>query len=316
VIVLADSPATAMAAGARATPSRIASAEVPPLLGDAWRRLAPRLEAAAWLGAIDSAATAASPDRTLIAVERARGSQFAALQEALRSGDDLPDDLACIALEGDGFRGQRGRSWSALRGNLHVCLLARVDLSAAAAQAALTALPAVATVRAIERASGGRVRPGIKWVNDVVLAGHKVGGVLSATHVTNARVSHALVGIGVNVHQAPQVARDPRVAPAGSLDGLAGDAAPALTALTLALLGELDRAVAELRAGDGGALVEAYRRRSLVVGRRVAVWPVTDAEHAGEPRWTGTVRALRDDLSLEFLDSEVVVSSGRLTFLD
>jgi BirA family biotin operon repressor/biotin-[acetyl-CoA-carboxylase] ligase len=265
---------------------------------------------------VDRSTPAAAPSRALLAVERARGSQFAALQEALRSGDDLPDDLACVAHEGDGFRGQRGRSWAALRGNLHVCLSARVDLSAAAAQSVLIALPAVATVRAIERASGGRVRPGIKWVNDVVLTGHKVGGVISATQVVADRVSHVLMGIGVNVHQAPRVARDPRVAPAGSLADLAGDAAPALADLTLALLAELDLGVAQVRAGDGDALLEAYRRRSLVVGRRVAIWPVGDDAHAGEPRWTGTVRALRDDLSLELVDPEVVVSSGRLTLLD
>jgi len=315
VIVLTDSPATARAVGARGAPPRCGHDQVPPALRDAWRRLAPRPDAGAWVSAVGSA-SAAAPGRALIAVERARASQFAALQAALRSGDDLPDDLACIALEGAGFRGQRGRSWSALRGNLHVCLLARVDVAAAAAQAVLTALPAVAAVRAIERASEGRVRPAIKWVNDVVLAGHKVGGVISATQVAADRVTHVLVGIGVNVHQAPQVARDPRVAPAGSLGDLAGEAAPALRPLTLALLDELDQAVAELRAGDGDALVEAYRRRSLVLGRRVAVWPVTDAEHAGEPRWTGTVRAIRDDLSLELMDTEVVVSSGRLTLLD
>ncbi len=316
MIVLADTPATFAAVGVHGTSRRIGSDDVPPFLQDAWRRLAERPDSDAWVGMVDSPHTAITPGRALIAVERARGSQFAALQEALRSGADLPDDLACIALEGDGFRGQRGRSWSALRGNLHACLVARVDIPAVASQSVLTALPAVATVRAIERASGGRVRPGIKWVNDIMLAGHKIGGVISATQVIAERVSQVLIGIGVNVHQAPQVARDPRVAPAGSLDELAGEAAPALTPLTVALLDELDRAVAEVRASDGGALIEAYRRRSLVVGRRVAVWPVTDAEHAGEPRWTGTVRALRDDLSLELVEHEAVVSSGRLTLLD
>ena len=316
MILLADSAATAMAVGARGTPRRVGDGEIPPSLQAAWRRLAPRPDTDCRIAEMDPETSAATPGRAVIAVEHARGSQFAALQEALRSRDDFPDDLACVALEGDGFRGQRGRRWAALRGNLHVCLLARVDVPAAAAQAVVTALPAVATVRAIERASGGLVRPEIKWVNDVMLAGHKVGGVISATQVLKERVSHVLIGIGVNVHQVPHVARDPRVAPAGSLEALAGDASPAFTPLTLALLAELDRAVAELRAGDGAALVEAYRRRSLVVGRRVAIWPVTDDEHAGAPRWTGTVGAIRDDLSLEIREHEGVVSSGRLTLLD
>lgn len=292
---------------------RLRPGGVPQPLRDLLHRLAPAGAAAdAWTGTPNAGAVLRSP---VIVIERAPGSQFAALQEALRAGDAVPDDVTCVALEGDGFRGQRGRRWAALRGNLHVCRLARLDADAAAVQAALTALPAVAALEAIERASEGAVVPGIKWVNDLLVAGHKVGGVLSATQVAHGRVTHALFGIGVNVRVTPEVDRDPRVAPAGSLWALAGSAAPALSAATLALCGALDAAIDTLRAGDAAAVVEAYQRHSLAPGRRVALWPVGDEAPSHTPERTGTVRAIGDDLALELTDGSVV-RSGRMTFLE
>ena len=287
---------------------------LPGPLQHVWRRLVG--DADAWTAPLRSSRAPAAPQRVLVAVEHAAASQFTALQTALRDAAPLPDDLACIALEGNGFRGQRGRAWEALRGNLHVSLLARLDLPAASVQTALTALPAVAAARAIERASRGRVRPGLKWVNDLLLDEHKVAGVLSATHVQGDRAAYALVGIGINVERAPSLARDPRVPPAGSLRALVGSACPTLEALTVVLVEELDRAIMQVRSGDGRSLVDAYRRRSLMVGRQVAIWPISDGDDREAPLLTGRVRALRADLGLELEGHGEPVLAGRLTFLD
>ena len=310
--LLAD---TRAAAGELALPGTVRRADVAPALLSAWDRLAPGARHDIWAGTLDERAHGTAAPHPVIVIEHAPGSQFAALQAALRAGTQLPDDLTCVALAGDGFRGQRGRSWAAVRGNLHVCRLARVDAQADAVQAALTALPAVACAVAIERASDGAVTPGIKWVNDVLLYGHKVGGVISATQVASGRVTYALFGIGVNVRTTPVVERDPRVPPAGSLLELVGAAAPTLRALTVALLAELDRTIASLRAGAGSAVVAEYRARSLTVGRRVAIWPVGEVAPPSAPERTGTVLAIRDDLGLELGDGSVV-HAGRLTFLD
>lgn len=312
MLLLADTPTAAAGLIAPAALRRLADGGVPAHLDDVWRRLSGGRKA--WSGDLFVPHDAHAPDRSLLVVEHASGSQFTALQAALRDGTRLPQDLACVALAGSGFRGQRGRAWEALRGNLHLVLLARLDLPAASVQSALTALPAVATARAIEGATQGRVRPGLKWVNDLLLAEQKIGGVLSATQLLGDRVTYALVGIGVNVAHSPDVPRHPSLPPAGSLAGLAGAVAPSLTELTLALLVELDVAVAQLRSG-GAELVDAYRRRSLVVGRRVAIWPVNDGAVTGEPLATGRVLALRPDLGLELEGYDEPVHAGRLTLL-
>jgi biotin-(acetyl-CoA carboxylase) ligase len=153
-------------------------------------------------------------------------------------------------------------------------------------------------------------------VNDLILADHKVGGVISATHVQGDLVAHLLLGIGVNVAASPAVPRDPRVPAAGSLAALAGADAPGLRELAFALLRELDRAIDDLVAGRGADLVAAYQERSVVVGREVAIWPVAEDAPAGEPLLRGRVLAVRDDLGLELEGHAEAVYVGRLTLQD
>lgn len=314
-VVIGDTAAAATAFVAAGTPDRIVADSLPEHVRPVWRLLSPRPGADVWAHALEASADADETTHPVLVIQRAEGSQFVALQRALRDGHQLPDDLTCVALEGDGFRGQRGRSWAAVRGNLHLCRLARLDLAADTVQAALSALPAVASAAALERATQGRVAPGIKWVNDVVVAGRKVGGVISASHVASDRVTHAVFGIGINVAVTPSVERDPRAAPAGSLRDLAGESAPTLAGLLVALDAELTAAIERLRAGAIDAIVTDYRRRSLAVGRRVAVWPVGDAEPRTAPQRVAIVRAIRDDLGL-VLDDGSVVTAGRITFVD
>ncbi len=314
MLLLADTRAACEGLVSERALRRLAIEDVPAELQDVWRRLAG--DADAWAATLALPDTPERPERSLIAIEHAAGSQFGALQAALRAGAWLPERVACLALAGTAFRGQRGRTWEALRGNLHLSLLAALGRPAASVQTALTALPAVAAARAIERVTRGRVRPGIKWVNDLLLDGRKVGGVLSATHVQADQATHVLVGIGLNVERAPELPRDPRAPLPGSLRQLAGSDAPSLPSLTLALLAELDRALEQVRSGGGAELVEAYRRRSLVVGRRVAIWPVNDDAGAQEPVLEGRVRSLRRDLGLIIEGHPEPVHGGRLTFSD
>jgi biotin-(acetyl-CoA carboxylase) ligase len=309
VLLYADHRSALESIGATAAGRTLAPPALPDALVAAWRRLG-------GVSAVAGVAPPASPahgDTPVLVVERAPRSQFVELQEALRDGEHLPDDLVTIALEGEGFRGQRGRSWQALRGNLHLCRLARLDLPAAESGGALVALPAVATAEAIERATLGAVRIDIKWVNDLLLGGRKVGGVLSATSLQGEQTRHVLLGIGVNVTRVPDVPREPGTPPAGAIAETYGDAA--LAPLTWALHAALDVAVARLRAGEGATLVAAYRDRSIVVGRRVSLWPAEAARHPA-PIARGRVSALRDDLALEIEGHAAPVWSGRLVLED
>ncbi len=264
----------------------------------------------------------AARGRLVLLRDDAPRSQYGLMNEVLAAGGSLPDGLACLALTGSRFQGQRGRAWTALRGNLHLSVHLSLDLDAAEHQVGLTVLPAVATARAIEAASGGRVRPGTKWVNDLTLGGRKVAGVLTASQLHGGRLRHLVVGIGVNVAHAPELPPAPRVARPGSLAdadaAFAGD--DAWARLLPPLLTELERGRARLAAGGGAALLAEYRARATFLGRAVTIWPVDEsAESAGadvRPLARGVVRALRDDLSLELEGVDAPVRHGRLTLDD
>jgi BirA family transcriptional regulator, biotin operon repressor / biotin---[acetyl-CoA-carboxylase] ligase len=43
--------------------------------------------------------------------------------------------------------------------------------------------------------------PDIRWPNDLLLSGRKMGGILTELNAEVTRVRHAVIGIGVNVHQ-------------------------------------------------------------------------------------------------------------------
>jgi BirA family biotin operon repressor/biotin-[acetyl-CoA-carboxylase] ligase len=275
-----------------------------------WRALA---EPRATLWHAEGAPDSRRPTGPLLVAREVGFSQFERMAELLRHGASLPDGLACVALAGSRFRGQRGRAWTALPGNLHLAAHLRLDVDAAAAQAGLTLLPSVAAARAIERVSDGRVRPGLKWVNDLLVAGRKVGGVLSSSQVQAGRARHLVVGIGVNVARAPDLPASPRSLPAGALADadavFAGD--DAWARLLPALRAELALAREQLTRGGSEALLAPYRARAAFLGRRVTIWPL--AEGAAEPLARGRVRALRADLALELEGVETPLRRGRMT---
>lgn len=275
--------------------------------------------AAAWAAVGSERPAWWAPDgseRVVVVVDEARTSQFDALNERLADGRHVPAGIVCVACMGSRFHGQRGRPWAALRGNLHVCVHIPLDVDAATAQAGLTALPAVATAHAIDRATAGRVAPRLKWVNDVLVGDRKVAGVLVATQIQGGRVRHAVVGVGANAAWAPELAPSPRAAIPTSLadvdpEGFGAREPHAWTALLAPLLAELERGRTLLQAGRGADLVDAYRDLAAFLGRLVTLWP--DDEDAPGPLARGRVEALLPDLSLRLEGRDEPVHSGRLT---
>lgn len=250
----------------------------------------------------------------LLVREHARESQFVRMQELLAAGVKLPDRLLVVALRGDRFVGQRGRGWSALPGNLHLSAHYHLDLVAGSLQVPLSLWPAVATARAIEVASEGALRPGTKWVNDLLLTGRKVAGVLVHSSVRHGQVGSVLLGIGVNVAQAPELPAGKRLLqPAALAEFDARFAAPdAWAQLLQALLVELERARQELLSDAPSTLFEAYRDRAMFINRRVHIWPVSEDEQLPALA-SGRVLGLESDLSLRLEGVTEPVRFGRMT---
>lgn len=249
-------------------------------------------------------------------------SPYAALREVTGDGLALPCPVACLTLGGASLRGQRGRHWQAVRGNLHLSAAVPCDLDAASCAPSLPMLAAVALCEAAEdllgEAPSRAAGLGIKWVNDVVLAGGKAGGVLTSLRTRGSRVETYFAGLALNLVHAPVLGADPFALPAAALASSGVEVPLGLAAA--AVLARLRRRLDEVATAGVDSLVEAYRGRSLVLGREVEVWPDGSREaQAADPRAPvpppqrrGTVVAILPDLSLRLYGQDRPVTAGCL----
>lgn len=260
--------------------------------------------------------TPGSSARTVVIIDDAADSQFDVVVELLKHGVNWPDRLVAIALTGQRFRGQRQRPWSALRGNLHLTSHYVIDVDAAQEQSFLTMIPAVAAGETIHRLSTSRFRPMIKWVNDILVDGAKVAGVLTATSVRGSRVRRVTFGVGINIAQAPHIEPAPFVPPAGCLADYDPSLRDKLPDIMQTLVACLDEGVEQLNSGQGRDIFERYRDMSLCMGQRVRIWPedMTD-ERPAQPICEGEVRSMHPDLSLEISGYPQRITRGRMTLV-
>lgn len=199
--------------------------------------------------------------------------------EAARAGQtgDSGDVWFC-ALQQTAGRGRRGRPWQSPHGNLAASLLVvpAVDPAIAATlgfvagvalnHALVGIVPAAMLKTGIDGADLANGRIALKWPNDVLADGAKLAGILLEAHKRPDGALAIVVGIGVNVVEAP--AGLPY--PATSLRALGLDA----TAETV--FGALSDAwVDAVELWDRGRgvteVLELWRRSAAGIGAEVAV---------------------------------------------
>lgn len=114
----------------------------------------------------------------------------------LASGEEAP--LACLTRRQPGGKGRRGRSWSGdEEGNLYASLGFRPDAS----PRFLSLLPirsGLSVCALLRGATGLDLR--LKWPNDLLAGGRKVGGMLAESTVETNHVTGLVFGIGLNVN--------------------------------------------------------------------------------------------------------------------
>lgn len=107
-----------------------------------------------------------------------------------------PHGTAVIAKSQTGGRGRMGRSFHSPDGGLYMTVILRPNCQAQALMH-LTCAAGIAAAEAIYDASG--IRPGLKWINDLVIGTKKVGGILAEMSLTpSGNVDYALIGVGIN----------------------------------------------------------------------------------------------------------------------
>ncbi len=105
-----------------------------------------------------------------------------------------PAYTAIIARQQTQGRGQRGHTWQSTNGGLYLSVI--LPLSGASYTAPQITLWVAWGIAARLRETGLPVK--IKWLNDLVIDGRKIGGILTETRSQGDHLPWAVVGVGIN----------------------------------------------------------------------------------------------------------------------
>lgn len=182
-----------------------------------------------------------------------------------RVAETAPDATVATALTQTGGKGSRGRSFHSPDGGLYFSVLLKRSIPVSQAHL-ITPAAAVAVAEGLEKI--GAENLGIKWVNDIYLAGKKVCGILTETQISpdNQTLSYAVIGIGVNIFEPSGGFPDDIKDKAGAVFE---SGSPALRERCLG--GILDSLSGHIAALPERRFLEAYRTRSVLLGKEVDI---------------------------------------------
>lgn len=188
-----------------------------------------------------------------------------------------PEGTVVIAERQSTGRGRLARGWFSPPGKgIWFSLILRPPfLPCHAPQCTL--LAAVAVTRAIRRMTN--LPCGIKWPNDILLAGKKLVGILTEMSAEMDRINYVVIGIGLNVNFETDDF-PPELHPiASSLQIAAGHPVPRVDLLCV-ILQEMEQLYYEaLQDGFGGVLAK-WRELSVTLGQAVDVC-APDEQYSG-----------------------------------
>ena len=165
-------------------------------------------------------------------------------------------------------KGRLGREWISPPGvNLYFSVILKPDIPPT--EAPLITLAAAVAVASVLRTWKG-VPADIKWPNDIMIKGKKVGGILTEMKTRGKEIDLVVVGIGLNVNML--------------LDDLPEDIRSATTTLEIekgvpsdrvgllgGILAGLDNAYKNLLNGNKRALINGWLSLNCTIGNRIMV---------------------------------------------
>lgn len=187
------------------------------------------------------------------------------MDEAFKLGmEGAPEGTVVCAETQTKGRGRLGRGWvSAKYKGIYCSIILRPRLSPSDISK-LTLLTAVAVSEAIECVT--HIRPMIKWPNDLLIKNKKLAGILTELRAEVDQMKFVVVGIGINVNNSGSQL----IEGATSLKNETGHNFSRVE-LFKAILRVLERWYLQCQGGDFKELLNAWKERSLTLGRRVRV---------------------------------------------
>ncbi|HZF02610.1 MAG TPA: biotin--[acetyl-CoA-carboxylase] ligase [Methylomirabilota bacterium] len=202
--------------------------------------------------------------------------------------DGVKEGVVVFAESQTRGRGRLGRKWiSPSRKGLWFSILLRPNLRPQETTQ-LTVASAMALRRAIE--SETKLKPEIKWPNDILIGGKKVAGILTELSAEVDRVKHVILGIGIDANQnADEFPAELRKI-ATSLKIETGETI-SRAELAVEILRELDKDYSQICAGKFAAVADEWEEHCTTIGKNVTV-------QIGERKIRGRAESLDDDGAL------------------
>ncbi len=179
-----------------------------------------------------------------------------------------PHGFTVLALEQTAGRGRLGRTFCSPAGGLYMSVLLRTRLPLAQLHL-ITLAAAVSVCQAIEQLCD--LRPGIKWVNDILLADKKLCGILTEASIEGetGAVDFAVLGIGVNLDLAASLPPEIQQIACALRQHCAGT--PRRAVLAAAILDHTEANLTLLLQNDAATLLAAYRKRLCMLETKIQV---------------------------------------------
>lgn len=192
------------------------------------------------------------------------------------AAEGAPEGLAVLARKQTAGRGRRGRNFQSTEDlGMYLSILLR-PTRGLEELSNMTAWVAVAVCDGVERSCG--VRPEIKWINDIILNGKKLGGILTELGLEQGKMDHLVVGIGINVNHAPEDF-DPELRAMATSLSMELPEAPDMVALAAHVIRALDEMYAAFPAKKAEYLAR-YRAGCITTGKSVQVITPASREEA------------------------------------
>jgi BirA family biotin operon repressor/biotin-[acetyl-CoA-carboxylase] ligase len=176
------------------------------------------------------------------------------------AADGAPDGSVVLADRQTAGRGRRGRNWHSDSGlGLYLSVLFRLEYdSQPVTRWTLTA--AVAACEACRDLTGEAVE--IKWPNDLVYEGRKLGGILAELRTRGSGEAELVIGTGINVGHSSEDFPPGLAGTATSLQRLSCGSIYRRELVAAAYLRRLGEVVTELRGGRWETIVRVFERLS------------------------------------------------------
>ncbi|MDA3844864.1 MAG: biotin--[acetyl-CoA-carboxylase] ligase [Candidatus Kapabacteria bacterium] len=251
----------------------------------------------------------------LFLVDYAPESQYDALIKFAHNNKTLPDGIVCLAGSGKKFHGFHNRKWVAKQGNIHLSAYFSPMTKVASLGLGFTIVSALSVMQAIDQIAGLKDKARVKWVNDILIDGAKVSGVLAHTQIQGEICSSAIFGIGVNVETSPDSDPTEFVPKSACINEFLDQELQikqkkVFTNLVERLAGNYTLLIS----GGYKPLLQSYVDRSLIIGKEVKIMSDIRGEDDKE-MLRGKVVGIGENLELFFEGREEPVVSGRPVIL-